>query len=252
MARDLREMIQILADKGDEVYSKICKVERVDEARRVIDATPIVGGSTIPAVRLQPVENRKEGLIFVPKVGSFVMVTFFDRFDAYMALGTVFEKVLLDMGDIHLELLNPEGDGKKAVITVRNGDREDKKCPTFRMEKEKVTVQNGETSIEMQKDPSSGNNRILLRNGNNPDSPKMEMTNERISFFEGERGMVDVVKLQEIVKKIVDWCNTHKHTVSVDTETGLGDTKTLTSTIDSLQISDFEHDTMRYSAKKKN
>ena len=142
MARDLREMIQILADKGDEVYSKICKVDRVDEARRVIDATPINGDAQVLAVRLQPVEKRNDPPTLVPKVGSFVMVTFFGVYDAYMAMGTVFEKVLLDIGDIHLELLNPEGDGKKALITVRNGDEQTGPCIV--VDEKKILMRNGD------------------------------------------------------------------------------------------------------------
>ncbi|MDD6211085.1 MAG: hypothetical protein PUB21_10830 [Bacteroidales bacterium] len=208
MARDLREMIQILADKGDEVYSKICKVDRVDEARRVIDATPINGDAQVLAVRLQPVEKRKEGLIFVPKIGSFVMITFFGVYDAYMAMGTVFEKVLLDIGDIHLELLNPEEDGKgKVLLKVGESAME-----LTSDDKGYAKLKLGEVDLDIAPDE---NGRTKVNVDCHVTAKEKNDRTPVITFNGGEHGgLVIAESVYNQLDALQTWCKNHTHSCS--------------------------------------
>lgn len=69
----MKELIQKLADKGEEIYAKICEVISVDVDNQTADVQPLDGSAEITDVYLQVAEN---GVFVEPKVGSLVCVVF--------------------------------------------------------------------------------------------------------------------------------------------------------------------------------
>lgn len=69
----MKNIIQKLADTGDEIYAKICEVISVDAENKTADLQPLDGSSEIQDAYLQVAEN---GVFIEPKVGSLVCVVF--------------------------------------------------------------------------------------------------------------------------------------------------------------------------------
>ena len=69
----MKNIIQKLADTGDEIYAKICEVVSVDAENKTADLQPLDGSSEIQDAYLQVAEN---GVFIEPKVGSLVCVVF--------------------------------------------------------------------------------------------------------------------------------------------------------------------------------
>lgn len=69
----MKNIIQKLADTGDEIYAKICEVISVDAENQTADLQPLDGSSEIQDAYLQVAEN---GVFIEPKVGSLVCVVF--------------------------------------------------------------------------------------------------------------------------------------------------------------------------------
>jgi uncharacterized metal-binding protein len=83
-------------DPGQEVYSKICKVEEVDKTKRTLKATPLDGSAPILNARLQANRSGSSGVVQFPKIGSFVLVSFISEADAFVSLISEPEEVLID------------------------------------------------------------------------------------------------------------------------------------------------------------
>lgn len=100
-SKNIKELIQDLAkDKGEEIYSKICKVDSVDESKRTCDASPIDDGAKIFDIRLQSVTSSTKGLVMIPKVDSFIIVTFLGKNTAFVSLFDDVDKILIDCDEI--------------------------------------------------------------------------------------------------------------------------------------------------------
>ena len=69
----MKELIQKLADRGEEIYAKICEVISVDVDNQTADVQPLDGSAEITDVYLQVAEN---GVFVEPKVGAMVCVVF--------------------------------------------------------------------------------------------------------------------------------------------------------------------------------
>jgi hypothetical protein len=91
---------QIVHDPTIEVYSIVCSVASVDETARTIDAKPINGDAEIFDVRLQSSINSSVGFVAIPKINSFVVVTFLNKLTGYVALCTEIDKILIDTPEI--------------------------------------------------------------------------------------------------------------------------------------------------------
>jgi hypothetical protein len=91
---------EIVHDPSVEVYSIVCSVVSVDESMRTIDAKPINGDAEIFDVRLQSSINSAVGVVLIPKVNSFVVVTFLNKLTGYVALCTEIDKILIDTPEI--------------------------------------------------------------------------------------------------------------------------------------------------------
>ena len=83
---DLKTAIRKLAENGDEVYAKVCKVISVDTDERTCECEPLDGSADIPGVRLQADTEGTAGFLIMPKVGSFVIVNFLNADAAFVAL----------------------------------------------------------------------------------------------------------------------------------------------------------------------
>lgn len=91
----IQEAIRKLADKGDEVYSKVCKVTSVDTTKRTCDVEPLDGSAAIFDVRLQASQSATEGFLMVPASGSFVVVNFLNKNVAVIGLCTELDYMYL-------------------------------------------------------------------------------------------------------------------------------------------------------------
>lgn len=100
----LKEAIQILANTGAEIYSKICVVDSVNETARTVDCSPIDEGAPILSVNLQANQEGEEGLVIIPKQGSYVIVTFLGQSTAFVSLTDEVEKVLVRIGERTLKI----------------------------------------------------------------------------------------------------------------------------------------------------
>jgi len=87
---------KITEDKSAEIYSVVCTVESVDEAKRTADVAPINGNAEIFDVRLQSALNGSNGLCIFPVIGSVVIVTFLNKLTGYVSLFSEVDKITLD------------------------------------------------------------------------------------------------------------------------------------------------------------
>lgn len=93
---NIKELIQQIADRGDQVYSKVCKVLSVDLEERTCEVEPLAGGADIPAVRLQASMEQTSGLLLVPEVGSFVVITWLNKNQAFVSLASTVQEIQLN------------------------------------------------------------------------------------------------------------------------------------------------------------
>ena len=114
----IKELIQQLANTGQELYAKVCKVTAVDEENQTADVEPLDGSSPIYDVYL--VVNMEQGGFYLqPKVGSLVCVAFINKETAIVVGTSELEKVECILGgftlkieDGKLQLKNEQADFK--------------------------------------------------------------------------------------------------------------------------------------------
>jgi hypothetical protein len=70
---NIRKIIREAAATGDQIYSKVCRVAAVGQ--KSIDVEPVDGAAAIYDVPLQA-DTDGDGLLLVPKEGSYVTVVF--------------------------------------------------------------------------------------------------------------------------------------------------------------------------------
>ena len=88
----IKELIQQLANTGQELYAKVCEVTSVDEEAKTADVEPLDGSSPIYDVYL--VVNMEQGGFYLqPKVGSLVCVAFINKETAIVVGTSELEKV---------------------------------------------------------------------------------------------------------------------------------------------------------------
>jgi hypothetical protein len=85
---------QLAARRNEQVYSVVCRVTEVNESARVCSVQPLNGDAMLYDVRLQAVHNGADGVVLVPAVDSWVVVTFLAENDGYVAERTTVTKVL--------------------------------------------------------------------------------------------------------------------------------------------------------------
>jgi hypothetical protein len=90
------ELIKKLADSGDQVYSKVCKVISVDITERTCEVEPLSGGANIPGCRLQAAIEQTSGFMLVPAVDSFVVVTWLNKNAAFVSMCSDLDEIQLN------------------------------------------------------------------------------------------------------------------------------------------------------------
>ena len=99
MPLDIREIFEeIIANQIDRenFYSIEGKAVNVDETARTCDLEPIEDEAPRAGIRLQSVIDGTTGFVLIPKEGSFIAVTFFDKRTGFVSLTSEIEKILID------------------------------------------------------------------------------------------------------------------------------------------------------------
>lgn len=134
---ELRELIHTLAWGHEEVYCKICTVERVDKAARTIDCQPLDDeDAPILGVNLQANQQSEHGVVVFPKQDSFVVVAFLSPAVAVMVLADEIESIEAVIDDNKMTI---DADG--ARLGIGNAFAE--------MDADTVTIKVGGTTAEL-------------------------------------------------------------------------------------------------------
>ena len=99
MSRDIGEILEeIIANQIDRenFYSVLGKAVNVDEDARTCDLEPIEANAPRAGIRLQAAESGTTGIVLIPKEGSFIVASFFDRTTGFVSLTSELEKILID------------------------------------------------------------------------------------------------------------------------------------------------------------
>jgi len=91
----IKELIQQLADTGEEMYSKVCTVKSVDGLTCVCE--PIDGDAEILDVRLVADED-EQLFVLVPKVDSVVVVSFLTKEAGFVSMVSKIDEVKFKIG----------------------------------------------------------------------------------------------------------------------------------------------------------
>jgi hypothetical protein len=95
-AEILREIVG-----NKKVYCKVCTVDKVDEF--TCNVTPLLDkDAPIIAVRLKAHIQGDNGIIIKPKVGSFVLVAFLTRLDAFVVMNDEIDQITIKIDNTSL------------------------------------------------------------------------------------------------------------------------------------------------------
>lgn len=81
---DIKKAVKQLADKGDEVYSILCRVDSVDLTAKTCYCLPLDGGADISDVSL--ICDAKTGFMIIPTLQSIVMVTMQNKSTGFIGM----------------------------------------------------------------------------------------------------------------------------------------------------------------------
>ncbi len=102
---NIRDSIRMLAQTGDEIYCKICQVDKIYEDTRTIDCTPLDDDQApILGVNLQANQNSDHGIVVYPTVGSYVVVAFLSQATAVVVLTDQIDKIQLRIRDTTVDV----------------------------------------------------------------------------------------------------------------------------------------------------
>lgn len=91
----IKEIVK-LTFKSEKIYSEVCTIVSVNETERTCVCQPIDDSAQLQKVRLQAIKNQSVGLVQIPKVGSYVIVTFIDNRNSFISTLTEVDKILID------------------------------------------------------------------------------------------------------------------------------------------------------------
>ena len=95
-----------VSDAVAEPYAKVCKVDSYNEDTRSVDVSPL--DETAPILNVRIIAGESETpILIVPKVGSFVMVTFVNETSAFVSMFSEVETVAI-RGDQYGGLIKVE------------------------------------------------------------------------------------------------------------------------------------------------
>ena len=112
----IREAIQLLADKDQEVYSHLAEVTAIDLSARTADVTPLNGDPEVFTVRLQATPSLTDGVVAIPKLNSTVVVTWLSNTRAYVALCSEIDEIIIAGAENKITIT-----GADRVLTIDGG-----------------------------------------------------------------------------------------------------------------------------------
>ena len=126
MSLDIREILEeFVANQIDRenFYSIIGKAINVDSDARTCDLEPIEDEAPRAGIRLQSVIGESKGFVLIPKEGSFIVASFFDRTTGFVSLTSEIEKIHFEAGgeDLKLILNDLIKEIKNAIIQTPSG-----------------------------------------------------------------------------------------------------------------------------------
>ncbi len=132
----MKEIIQKLAETGQEVYAKICEVTSVDPDNQTADLKPLDGSSDILDALLQVSDN---GVYVEPKVGSLVACVFVSK-----ELAVVVNHSEVKQFGFKIENCNFNANKDEIILKVDKAK--------FRIDKGEITIKVNDFSLVMVKD----------------------------------------------------------------------------------------------------
>lgn len=118
MSLDIREQLEeIIANQIDRenFYSIEGKAVNVDEQARTCDFEPIEANAPRAGIKLQSVIDGNTGFVLIPKEGSFIVVSFFDKRTGFVSLTSEIEKILIDT-----DLVQYNGGSNGGLININD------------------------------------------------------------------------------------------------------------------------------------
>lgn len=108
---------EIIANQIDRenFYSIVGTAINVDETTRTCDIKPIEADAPRAGINLQSVQSGTEGIVIIPKEGSFIAVTFFDKRTGFVSLTSEVEKILIDT-----DLVQYNGGSNGGLININD------------------------------------------------------------------------------------------------------------------------------------
>ena len=100
---------------NERFYAVIGTAVNVDETKRTCDLEPLEDDATRVGIRLQSVISETQGFVLIPKEGSFIAVSFFDKSKGFVSLTSELEKIIIDTALVQFNrgdnggLINIEG-----------------------------------------------------------------------------------------------------------------------------------------------
>ena len=118
----LEEFVANQIDR-ENFYSIIGKAVNVDSDARTCDLEPIEDEAPRAGIRLQSVIGETKGFVLIPKEGSFIVASFFDRTTGFVSLTSEIEKIHFEAGgeDLKLILNDLIKEIKNAIINTPAG-----------------------------------------------------------------------------------------------------------------------------------
>ena len=126
MSRDIREIFEEIVTNHidrENFYSIIGTAVNVDSTARTCDLEPIEDEAPRAGIRLQSSIDGTTGFVLIPKEGSFIVASFFDRTTGFVSLTTEIEKIHFEAGgeDLKAILNDLIGEIKNAIIQTPSG-----------------------------------------------------------------------------------------------------------------------------------
>lgn len=93
----IQQTLQQLLLDGHELYGKVCKVDKVNGMS--CDCSPVDGSAPINDVRITADFDNEDKWVLVPKVGSVVVVSFFNKDIGYVSMVAEISMIYYKNGD---------------------------------------------------------------------------------------------------------------------------------------------------------
>jgi len=93
----IQEILQQLLLENHELYGKVCKVDKVNGMS--CDCSPVDGSAAINDVRITADFDSENKWVLVPKVGSLVVVSFFNKDIGFVSMVNEISQIYYKNGD---------------------------------------------------------------------------------------------------------------------------------------------------------